>query len=426
MAGRISIWLVCLIALEGRAAEGPRAPSLSWEGRTAVGIGIGLSEETADAPVSIFGHLFAYVLTVGPDGKPWPRDLETAVNVAVTEGGNPTEASYHLMPLHRVLHAAMTQEGRSVVMLELQLDPAELGLLLDELRNRQDVRARYDLIRRNCSFYILDWLATARPALAPETRWRPVWTPRQAAELIESNFRVTRRERLTATASWAKASTQTDGTTVRTLLPDAEWCRHNEGFLIGAGVVRSGDVVSGGFTLGFGQRGFESSPSPVSGPTSLKLLEVSHHGALPDGTTRVDIIDFDNLREFSGEQGRLSQRLAIGWHGLSDPDGLSDWIMRYETGMATEVIAGAWISLGGGFALCEGGPGPARPSASASLLCLGEATSLHVRYTTTGGQHQGLETAATLRLSRRSQLKATWSDGPRAPSTLGLGLETRF
>ena len=426
MAGRILIWLAILIAIKGRAADVQPAPSILWEDRKVVGVGIGMSEETADAPVSVFGHLFAYILTVDSNGKRWPLDLENAINVAVATGDSPLKAGYHQVPLHRLLHEAMTKEGRSVVLLELKLTPTELETLINELRQRQEHALRYDLIRRNCSFYILNWLCQIRPAMASETRWRTVWTPRQAAELIEANFEVVRRERLTSTTNWAKESTKVSSEPRRTQLADASWCKSSEGALISTGYIRNGSHTSGGFTFGLGQRAFESSPSPVSGPTSLSILEVSHYGALPDSSTRVKVLDFDNLREISGKQGRLSQRLSITWQGLTEADGLRDWIGRYETGLATEITPSLWLSALGGFAICEGGPGPLRPSGSAGVLWLTDDASLQCRYTSTGGRYQGLEASATLRLTQRMQLKAHWTHGESAPSTVSVGLEVRL
>ena len=426
MGRQILIWLAIFISIEGRSADRQDAPSLLWEGREVVSIGIGMSEETADAPVSVFGHLFAYILTVGPDGKRWPLDFETAINVAVVEGGSPLEAGYHLVPLHRMLHEAITKEGRSVVLLDLNLTPEEIAILLAELKQRQGKSVRYDLIRRNCSFYILNWLTKIKPGMAKETRWRVVWTPRQAADLIESNFVITRRERLTANMSWAQDATKAATEPMRITLADAGWCKNGEGALIGAGYLNVGRHGSGGFSAAFGQRSLESDPVPLSGPTALRILEVSHYGALPDGTTSVKLVEFENLREVTGPLGRLSQRLSVDWQHLPEADSLRNWIGRYETGASWQMRQGFWFSALGGMALCEGGSGPIRPSASAGLLWLGKLGSTQARYVTTGGQHQGLEVIATLHLTSRTHLKAQWTDCVGSPSSFGFGLETRF
>ena len=153
-------WVVIAQVVQVRGSEGSHALPVLWEGRRVIGVGVAFAEETSDAPVSAFGHVFAYLCTVDAEGRPWPLDLEPAVNVAVDSKGSLWEASYHTGLMHRVLYEMMVKEGRSVVLIEVVEPEDSLEKMVLFLRSNAGIKVPYDFFRKNCGYYILQWIGT--------------------------------------------------------------------------------------------------------------------------------------------------------------------------------------------------------------------------------------------------------------------------
>lgn len=423
MAGRASLWLAISLIATGRSSATEGAPSAWSVDREVVGLSLALSEETADAPVSLFGHLFVIIRTADRDGAAWPMPMETAINVAVAADGPLDKAEFREVPAHRLLHEATAKEGRRVAIIDLSLTEAELGTLGEALSRRRGVPVRYDLLRRNCAFYVLDWLATVRPGMADEVRWRPVWTPRQAVQLVEAHFDAQGRRRLPA-QSWERAAEPQVTRQPETL--DPGWAATEEGVAVMPLLARLQGKWRPGLRAELGHRAHATLPLGETSSHRLGILRVTHLEGAEGDATDVQLLDFESLREFRGERPRLSQRLEIGWAELPRIHGLRGWMAEAETGVATQPREHLWLSAMAGLTLTEGAPGLARPCLSARLSWSGDILSLQATHRSTGGDKNGWEVGAAVRFSKGMSWESRWVH-PTAGETLWeTGLNLRF
>lgn len=423
MASRAWLWLAVGLMISGRSSAAEGAPS-SWPvDREVVGLSIALSEETADAPVSLFGHLFVIIRTTDKQGAAWPLRMETAINVAVAADGPLDAAEFREVPAHRLLHEATAKEGRSVAVIDLALTKSELAALGAALGDRRGVPVRYDLLRRNCAFYVLDWLSHARPEMARETRWRPVWTPRQAVQLIESHFEITERQRLPA-QSWERPAEHPPTARPEPLKPG--WAATEEG----VAVTPLAGLVHGrwhpGLRAELGHRTHATRPVGETSSHRLGILRVTHLDGQEGDCTDVQLLEFESLREFRGERPRLSQRLEIGHAELPRIHGLRGWMAEMETGVSTRPTQDVWISVMAGLTLAEGSPGIARPCLSTRLSWTGDRLSLQATHRTTGGDKQGWEIGAEARLQGGISLQTRWVNPETGADLWETGVGIRF
>lgn len=419
-----AVSLLLLIALTGgRASAKEAAPFLFGEGRKPAAIGLGLSEETADAPVSLFGHLFAYIATVGDDGRRWPLRLEQGINVAVASDGPLDVAAYRSLPLQRLLHEANSKELRGVWLVEIKLGQSELTLLAEALNQRMSQDVSYDLLRRNCAFYILDWLATVRPGLRTELKWRPVWTPRQAMDAIRRHFELVDTRYIPPNAEWSgrPGTAQRQGTA-----PVPPEARTEEGVSVMPAIAFNEGRTWSGAVLSLGQRGHGTLPLGSGSTTKLTILELAAFATGDETQAGVRLLELETLREILGKSPRLSQRLEIGWSRLPRADGLKDWIGQFETGGSTLIANKVWLSAMGGLSVSEGSLGPVRPLGSLRLTLPTEKISATAAFVSTGASSEGVELGASLRLFKGCELSTKLIKAKNDPSWLGIGAQFRF
>jgi hypothetical protein len=426
MASRALLWLALLLAIKGRSAESAGAPSAWGEERPVTGVSIALSEETADAPVSLFGHLFAVVRTADRDGAGWPLRLETAINVAVATDGPLDEAAFRRLPVHRMLHEANTKERRNVVMVDLELSPEDVRRLGEELRSRLHMVCRYDLLRRNCAFYILDWLSTVRPAMRSEVKWRPVWTPRQAMQLIERHFGVTKRTLLPATSLGESSATAISKVGVSGRVIGKDWARTEEGVRVAGVFAKSLAGESAGISLGLGHRDHATSPLGEESTSHLAILSLTHLYGEKGNESKLTLLEFENLREIRGKTPRLSQRLEISWQDMQRTDSLEGFVAQFETGASTRLAGSTWLAAMAGLSLSDDTAHVIRPLGSVQALWLSHACTIGIGYRTTGGDNAGIFSSASFRLAEKTHLSLQLIDSEKSGSRTELSLSRRL
>jgi hypothetical protein len=426
MKSRSLLWLFLLLATEGRSADTASAPSLWSEERSVIGLSIALSEETADAPVSLFGHLFAIVRTADDSGKPWPVRLENGINVAVATNGPLDEATFRKIPVQRMLFEANTKERRNVVVVDIFLTPEELKILGHELNNRLNLTCRYDLLRRNCAFYILEWLAAVRPAMRSEVRWRPVWTPRHAMQVIEGHFEVSKRMIMPATALSDDSQDSVGRTPISTRQLDKDWASTEEGVRIAAVFSTSAAGESAGVALSLGHRDHGTLPLGEDSTNRLCILGITHLSGMPNSETRVTLLEFENLREISGEKPRLSQRLEVSWQDSQRVDALEGFVAQFETGAATRFSNTTWLAGMAGISLSESTDQVIRPLASLQILQIKSAGAMGLGYRTTGGDDAGVFASASLRLINKTYLNIELADSRKTGSRTEMSVSRRY
>lgn len=426
MKGWSLLWLFLFLATEGRSADTASAPSLWGEERSVIGLSLALSEETADAPVSLFGHLFTIIRTEDALGKPWPLRLENGVNVAVATNGPLDKAAFRKIPVQRMLFEANTKERRDVVVVDIVLTHEELKILGRELNNRLNLTCRYDLLRRNCAFYILEWLAAVRPAMRSEVKWRPVWTPRHAMQVIEAHFEVSRRTIMPAAALSDIGQDSLSPTAMLTRQLDKDWASTEEGVRLAAVFATSAAGESAGVALSLGHRDHGTLPLGEDSTNRLCILGLTHLTGKPNSETRVTLLEFENLREIGGDKPRLSQRLELSWQDLQRADGLEGFVAQFETGAATRLTNTIWLAGMAGISLSDYTRQVIRPLASIQILQIKSAGTIGLGYRTTGGDDAGLFALASLRLLNKTYLNIELADSKKAGSRTEISVSRRY
>lgn len=402
-----------------RGSEGNHALPISWEGRRVVGVGVAFAEETSDAPVSAFGHVFAYLRTVDAQGQPWPLDLEAAVNVAVDSRGSLWEASYHTELMHRVLYEMMVKEGRSVVLIEVAESDESLRQMVSFLTSNADNKVPYDFFRKNCGYYILQWIGVGHPEIIEDSNRRPYLTPRAAIESIEKFCKIERRTRLTSTEKWSSNLAVGASKVTRDLIPDDGWIKNGEGVLVAVGALNARGRTSAGGRVEYGLRDLWTQPVSRNICSQLHVLEITHYSSIPNGNLDTKLLEYETIREWNGTDARLSQRLELGRYLLPRVDGLSGWVGQYETGIGTQISSGIWAS--GMFGLSASSVGGVRPLATVRLFARREDVFADLTLRSTGGDKCGARLCLGWILGKASTVEITWT-GTSATNSKSLSL----
>ena len=399
-------WIFLAQAVVVRGSDENRALPVMWEGRRVVGIGVAFAEETSDAPVSAFGHVFAYLRTVDAHGQPWPLDLETAVNVAVDSSGSLWEASYHKQPMYRVLHEMMVKEGRSVVLLEVSTPEGSLQKMVSFLSTDLGNKVPYNFFRKNCGYYILKWISVGRPEINDDVKNKPYLTPRASIESIEKFCKIEKRTRLTSSQKWSSRVTGDIGRLKRYSIPDGTWIKNGEGMFIAVGALNARGKVSAGCRIEYGLRDQWTDPVFSNICSQLHVLEIKYFESIPNGNIDAKILEYETLREWRGQDARLSQRLEVGHYLLPRIDGLSGWVGQYETGIGTHFEKKIWIS--GMAGLSSSSYAGLRPLVSVRLYARVDDIYTDLTLRSTGGKKCGARLGIGLVLTKSSTLEIAW------------------
>ena len=147
---------------------------------------------------------------------------------------------------------------------------------------------------------------------------------------------------------------------------------------------------------------------------------------MPNSETRVTLLEFENLREISGEKPRLSQRLEVSWQDSQRVDALEGFVAQFETGAATRFTNTPWLAGMAGISLSESTDQVIRPLASLQILQIKSAGAMGLGYRTTGGDDAGVFASASLRLINKTYLNIELADSRKTASRTEISVSRRY